>query len=64
MQTSMIVRDTGSGTKYLDERLKDGWKVIHTCPMPSSVSVSVAGDGYSSRDKEFSPTCLVILEKD
>jgi hypothetical protein len=40
---------------------EEGWKVVNTCPMPSSCST--AGDGNAHVSK-VSPTCLVIIEKD
>ena len=65
-QKSVIVM--GENNLELNQCLRDGWRVHSMCPMPSSctVSTAVAGEGYSSRDKEafFRPQCLVILEID
>jgi len=49
MQKVIIVDRDGLTT--LNEWLKDGWKVVNTCPMPS-------GDTFAW------PTCLVVVEKD
>jgi hypothetical protein len=38
----------------LQDLLEKGWRVIQTCPMPSSST-------YLGNDK--APTCLVVLEK-
>ncbi len=68
MQKSIIV-DTVSGNARLNQYLEDGWKIVHSCPMPSScsVAVSVVGDTSYPLEKskaiDTAPTCLVILEK-
>lgn len=49
MQTSVIVSSLGS-QKYLDGMLEKGWRVVHSCPMPSSMG-------------GVAPTCLVIIEE-
>ena len=45
--------------KELEKALADGWEVFDMCPMPSSSSV--ASDVFYSY--QYSPTCLVIIEK-
>ena len=60
MQTSIVVQyPFGSGVQKLEEHLEAGWKVIHTCPMPSSVG----GGGENFTIEAHPPTCLVILQK-
>ena len=53
MQKARIIRDD-LGLRELNSDLSADWKVIQTCPMPSSSSGS-HGNPY--------PTCLVVLEK-
>ena len=62
MQEAVQVSDYDS-LRSLNRKLADGWKVIHTCPMPSSVSVSVAGEFPNRASERVEPTCLVIIEK-
>lgn len=50
VQHAMIVtRDRAASLESLNDYLEDGWKVVHSCPMPC---------GNSS----INPTCLVIIE--
>jgi hypothetical protein len=53
MQKSLIVNDSKS-VDELNKLLETGWRVVNTCPMPSS------GSQYSSDSQE--PTCLIIIE--
>lgn len=50
MQKSVMV-DRISMNEHLNSLLSDGWKVINTCPMPSS-------------NCTCNPTCLVIIERE
>lgn len=56
MQKSLIIRDDNNElcVKELNGYLEEGWKVIETCPMPSSCTGMVG---------HYEPTCLVVLEK-
>jgi hypothetical protein len=54
-QKAIIVTGETGGTSRLDEYLDHGWKVVNSCPMPSSPSTG----GYKSYT---APTCLVIVE--
>ena len=64
MQRAHVVNNSTS-LRELNEMLEEGWKYVSSCPMTSSVSVSVstAGNSYSAlKEKtEFPPTCMVIL---
>ena len=56
MQQVMVVQYNYAGDlKQLNEVLKDGWKVISTCPMPASIG--------GKENHIIFPTCLVIIEK-
>ena len=44
----------------LKELLQDHWKIVHTCPMPSSCS-SV---GNAQHVSKIMPTCFVVVEKE
>jgi len=60
MQKSLIITQD-NGTQELNSALSEGWRVVNTCPMPSSM----AGTGGSfSNFKDQSPTCLVIIERE
>lgn len=55
MQRAIVVRANDEIVKILNDKyLADGWKVISSCPMPSST-----GDGIG----DIIPTCLVVIEK-
>ena len=55
MQRVIVVRDNGEIVKMLNEKyLAGGWKVISSCPMPSSTGAGVG---------DIIPTCLVVIEK-
>jgi len=60
MQKSLIVRDDET---ELNELLRDGWKVVNTCPMPSSCAKSAGGYTTVASSSHTVPTCLVIVEK-
>jgi len=53
MQKAIVVK--GTDVYELNEVLKAGYKVVMTCPMPSSSG----GETFSTKD----PHCLVIVEK-
>jgi hypothetical protein len=55
-QKAIIVHE--NITRELDKLLDSGWKVVHTCAMPSSVLQSEKIYGIS-----YPPQCLVVLEK-
>lgn len=57
MQEAMIVTNDRDSLDRLNRRLKDNYRVIMSCPMPSSCATSICGT------IEFCPTCLVIVEK-
>lgn len=60
MQEAIIVTDD---VTFLNRRLSEGWKVIKTCPMPSSVALAAGASGtYGRYEKSILPTCLVIIE--
>ena len=54
MQKAVIVSEQ-KGTDELNDLLKQGWRVSHLCPMPSSCS-EVA--------KSPNPTCLVVVDEE
>ena len=58
MQKALIIT-TELGNRELNEFLRDGWKVTHTCQMPSSVAIG--DDSMGSRFVNL-PTCLVVIE--
>ena len=62
-----IVLTKGEVESELDRLLKDGWRFISACPMPSSVgsveTKSNPGDFAYTPIISYPPTCLVILEK-
>lgn len=66
MQEAMIINDEMS-LVLLNGKLEEGWKVLSTCPMPSSCSTAMTGSAHTPA-KHVSkniPTCLVIIgEKD
>ena len=62
MQKSMIINSQES-IQQLNDQLKLGWKVIHTCPMPSSCSIAIASNSIFTRDISTPPHCLVIIER-
>lgn len=65
MQESLILRDDTVGASALNRKLKDGWKVVKTCAMPSSASIATGTNGtYGKYETSFPPTCLVIIEKE
>ena len=64
MQRAIVVKDTGYedtnlGKKELDGYLVEGWRVVSSCAMPSSICF----DGNVVRGEKIPPTCLVIIEK-
>jgi len=64
MQKSIIVQGKNPYTvTELNSLLQAGWKVIHTCPMPSACSISITSSTFDLREREFLPQCLVILER-
>lgn len=66
MQKSIIVKDRSAynenedGTVELNKLLAEGWTVLRTCPMPSSISLAGKSEWTY---KYILPTCLVVLEK-
>ena len=56
MQEAIILQYRGSLLECLNKKLRDGWKVISTCAMPSCLT--------DPSERGFEPTCLVIIEKD
>lgn len=54
MQKALIIDDTMSLNR-LNNLLEDDWKVVQTCPMPSSKG----GETVTAER----PTCLVIIQK-
>ena len=56
-QRAIIVSDTS--ICCLNSSLGVGWKVVHSCPMPSSCCTYSAGDNHNNK-----PTCLIIIEKE
>lgn len=54
IQKAIIVRDDSI---VLNVLLEEGYRVVNTCPMPSSISAA----GCNMNNK---PTCLVIVQKD
>jgi len=59
MQKSIIINSVKTQME-LDSFLNQNWKVVHLCPMPSSVAI--ASSSWASKD--YPPTCLVIIEKE
>jgi hypothetical protein len=62
-----LVLSRGENESELEALLKDGWKVVSTCPMPSSVGniedTKTSPGNYSYTPiVSYPPTCLVILE--
>jgi len=41
MQEAIIVSTSNGQFNYLKTRLKEGWKVVQTCSMPSSTGAAV-----------------------
>lgn len=63
MQKPLIIRDDNDNSLMeLDKYLYEGWRVVATCAMPSSVGAT-SGAHSSATFKWHSPTCLVIIEK-
>jgi len=59
MQQAYIITNNSDLVK-LNQKFDEGWYVVKTCPMPSSVAI----DGTSaSREIKYPPTCLVIIAK-
>lgn len=65
MQKAIVL--TGAGESELNGLLKDGWRFISACSMPSSVGNAEAksnpGDWNYTPIVSYPPTCLVILER-
>ncbi len=57
MKQKAIVVSGRTGADDLNTYLADGWTIVQTCPMPSSIG------GSSSVTTTFVPTCLVIIQK-
>jgi hypothetical protein len=52
----LIADENNSSIKNLEKLLKDGWKPLRECGMPSS------GSNYS--DNAQFPTCLIVLKRE
>ena len=50
----VIDSDLCSSISELNQYLADGWRVVQTCPMPSSVGDKIM---------QHPPTCMVIIEQ-
>ena len=60
-RTTLIIFGEGNDTNIheLQKLLDDGYHVVHSCSMPSSISTTV-----ELKTSFYEPQCLVILEKD
>lgn len=64
MQKALVISSNPSDGNlyYLNSVLEKGtWKVIMTCPMPSSSAA--IGDGGEVHVSKILPCCMVIIEK-
>ena len=62
-QKALIVTNKFDDEQCLEKingYLDNGWTVVNTCPMPSSI----LPQGFRASNGEFCPTCLVIIEKE